>query len=120
MLSKQMFPVGRTATAGVGTVPLACLSVRPLPRSYVVEIPDEEFNDLADELARLVLADVGQVFELDFSGFAAVPTIWLPGFGMDSGDDDLLPVTEKFDFLRARVRRGDVGDDLRERFNRTK
>src|SRR3974390_374243 len=107
---EQILPVVGSALAAAlwrGAIAFAP-GFRSLRSSRVAEIANEQLDNVINELARFCFANVGQLLKLDLPRLAAVPAIRLLGVGMDTGDDDLLPLAEKFDLLwlcsRPRVR----------------
>jgi hypothetical protein len=92
----------------------------PLFRTFVTVLLDQDLHQLLDQRARFFFADIGKILELDLARLATVPAVRLLRVGVDSERGDLRPVGKQFDLLLAAVRRGQVDDELRERFERTK
>jgi hypothetical protein len=94
----------------VAFVPLAVAA-----RCRIAKILEEEAYGVVNELTRIGLADMRQVFSLDAARVATVPRVRLSGFWMRAERDNLLPVRQQLDLLLlVAIGRGERDNDLLE------
>jgi hypothetical protein len=109
----QPLPVFRRGP-GLRTVAFT-LARRTTYRAGVAEIAAQQLDDIADQLLRFCLTDVGQIIVRNISRIAERPGVGFTGVRMNTGGDDLLTVAHEFDFLAGAAIGGDqVDGDLGE------